>query len=219
MAKTDKKRRLKNIRVDEISLVDEPAVPKAKFVIAKRDAGEQPVSEENGTQEGTEDVTKADKAKSVGMAFKKAIETLRGAAKDMDPEGLSVLANVMGYAQWAFSDQFEKSDDAVRPHFWGSDEVEDLKKQIAGLKAPEATPPEKPAEETEPVEKAEDPEEPSQLDEAGAELAKRAREKREAEEAAALEKISSLSSKFTATLDRMNKFGDSLRHATGKVGD
>lgn len=218
MAKTDKKRRLKNIRVDEISLVDEPAVPKAKFVIAKRDAGEQPVSDENGTTEGTEDVTKADKSKAVGMAFRKAIDTLRAAAKDMDPEGLSVLANVMGYAQWAFSDQFEKSDgDTVRPHFWGADEVEDLKKQIADLKAPEQTE-EPPEETTEPVEKTEEPQ-PSQLDEAGEELAKRSRQQQQEAEAAALAKINDLSSKFSATLDRMNKFGDSLRHATGKVGD
>uniref|UniRef100_A0A6M3L8W3 Uncharacterized protein n=1 Tax=viral metagenome TaxID=1070528 RepID=A0A6M3L8W3_9ZZZZ len=134
MAKTTKKpkakRRLFKVKVGEISLVDNPAVPAARFLVAKRDEDE-PMTEEVKTEvaevveevivkepepvvepvveptpepvETTVEIVKA------ADSWLKAINILRSAASDMDPGGLEMLANVIRYTMYRYGD-----DESVR---------------------------------------------------------------------------------------------------------
>jgi len=134
MAKTTKKpkakRRLFKVKVQEISLVDSPAVPAARFLVAKRDEDE-PMPEEVKAEvaevieevivtepepvvepvveptpelvEATVEIVKA------ADSWLKAINILRSAASDMDPGGLEMLANVIRYTMYRYGD-----DESVR---------------------------------------------------------------------------------------------------------
>jgi hypothetical protein len=126
MAKAKPKRRLKNVRVEEISLVDSPAVPESQFVVCKRDE-EQSINKEADVEEKPSEVaaaetvaeTVADEIAKVEEAvvevakasdsWVKAVEILRGTAIDMDPSGLEMLANVMRYTMYRYGD-----DESVR---------------------------------------------------------------------------------------------------------
>lgn len=136
MAKTTKKpkmkRRLFKVRVSEISLVDSPAVPAARFLVAKRNEDE-PMPEEvkADVAEVVEDVaveeskpavepetvaepkpepieTKVEIIKAAD-SWLKAISILRTGASEMDPGGLEMLANVIRYTMYRYGD-----DEAVR---------------------------------------------------------------------------------------------------------
>jgi len=132
--------RLTRIQVDEISLVDNPAVPEAEFVIAKRLAEGEEVAEElakdesadadqdtdgggdeiakvDGDGDGSQEVELAKSRKAVGRAFVTAIQALRQAAGEMDAASLHALANLMDHARWAFAEipavanELDKCDD------------------------------------------------------------------------------------------------------------
>lgn len=142
MAKTTKKpkakRRLFKVKVGEISLVDNPAVPAARFLVAKRDEDEpmpeevkaevaevveevivtepesavetKPVVEPEPTIEPTpEPVETTVEIVKAADSWLKAINVLRQAASDMDPGGLEMLANVIRYTMYRYGD-----DESVR---------------------------------------------------------------------------------------------------------
>lgn len=96
MPKDSKKkpRKLKNVTIDKIALVDNPAVPKATFAIVKRDTSM--IQEE--TVEGIE---KAGSEK-VKEAFLKAVDDLRKVAGEMDERGLFKLSELMHFTRAAY---------------------------------------------------------------------------------------------------------------------
>lgn len=130
MAKAKPKRRLTNVKVEEISLVDSPAVPESQFLVAKRDeeaaeakeydVEEKPVAEETAeaavgiaVETVAEEIAKVEEAvvevAKASDAWVKAVEILRGTATDMDPSGLEMLANVMRYTMYRYGE-----DESVR---------------------------------------------------------------------------------------------------------
>lgn len=79
-------RKLKDIDIEEISLVDEPAVPKAKFLIVKRATGEEDeMSEEKNVSEKLTE--KADGKKTL----EDAIKQIKDALKEEIPDKVKTL--------------------------------------------------------------------------------------------------------------------------------
>ncbi len=107
MAKSKKdpkrRRRLGLVKVDEVSLVDKPAVPQATYTIVKRDAsgdGEFLIDLNARSDESKSDasvdrvLSKADNP-AVRQALATAIQSLRSVADQLDVDGLSMLQSLL----------------------------------------------------------------------------------------------------------------------------
>lgn len=104
-----KRKRLTDIKVKELSLVDEPAIGEY-FAIVKRDT---PVEKQEDEEDEDE---KDEKKKETGVkkAFDAALKKLREVAGDMDAECLGLLANLMSFSKWKWAeDEMYKADDKL----------------------------------------------------------------------------------------------------------
>jgi len=113
-----KKSRLTKIRVDEISLVDNPAVPGAEYVIAKRDESAISLLDLDELEVHLERDGKIFKANTGGdsvsvvrEAFVDAIEKLRDVAEQMDAGSLAMLSTLMDFTLVQFDDPITKGSE------------------------------------------------------------------------------------------------------------
>lgn len=123
-----KRKRLFDVQVDEVSLVDKAAVPKSVYVIAKRDEVESETEETEVDQIESETVTESDSItkndppaedpksepqeielektdEQVAQALARAIQALRRRANVMPAEGLRLLAEMINFSQWFYGEQ------------------------------------------------------------------------------------------------------------------
>lgn len=224
---TPKRKRLLGVKVDEVSLVDNPAVPGAVYVLAKRDEGEVEKSDE------AEPVKKS--PEQVVEAMVSAVKSLRSVASEMDASALQFLAYVMDQTKYYASMYLRDDMDVLKSVEESTAASEELQELFSLAKKLTAPPPavEKVAE-TEEVLKEEEVSEPeSQEPEATEEIEKQEPEAvveateevvtETVEEVSVLEQVGLLlkkreEEKAAAEKDLLNKrFQDTLIKLTERV--
>ena len=133
-----KKSRLTKIRVDEISLVDNPAVPGAEYVIAKRDESAISLLDLDELEVHLErdgEIFKAntggDGVSVVREAFVDAIEKLRDVAEQMDAGSLAMLSTLMDFTLVQFDDPITKGSEDDEDE--EDDDEEDVDTEAEGV--------------------------------------------------------------------------------------
>lgn len=238
MAKKKKTRkRLSNIKVNEVSFVDEPAIEET-FVIVKR-LLEEPVVTTETPEPADVPVEKADN-ENVKEAWLDAVASLRKVAGTMDEEDLGVLAGLMSFSKYRYGYDYQPSDldprlkrmvsvakltdeqwDAIEKSMAEPDPEDTQEIPVASEETPAEEPAEAPAEEapaaepvaTEPVETAVQ-KAARLLREHDAEVEK---QQKQANSDAILGALSSFESTVSKFNENAAKAVETFQHATGAV--